>query len=64
MNDDWRSRNTMTPREMAKVAGAILGLLFVCIMIAWVVTKATRSEPPPRPEVNPPSVTERNGGEQ
>ena len=59
MSDDWRSRNTMTPREMAKVAGAILALLFICIMIAWVVTKATRSEPPPQPDINPPPAGER-----
>ena len=56
---DWRSRNTMTPREMAKVAGAILGLLFVCIMIAWVVTKATRPGPLPEPEIKPPTAEER-----
>ena len=37
--NDWRERSNMKPREMLKVAAAILGLLFGCILVAWVLAK-------------------------
>lgn len=46
MNDDWRSRNTLTGRDALKVAVAVLGLLAACIAVAWVVTKSLRPSPP------------------
>lgn len=52
MNDDWRSRNTMKGSDALKAAAAILGLLFACIMLAWVATKLLR---PPQPASPPPS---------
>lgn len=55
MNNDWRSRNTMTGRDALKIAAAILGLLFACIMVAWVGTKLLR---PPQPEGQAPPPAE------
>ena len=49
MNDDWRSRNTLTAREALKIAGAILGLLFACILLMWILTKAFHHSPEPPP---------------
>jgi len=49
MNDDWRSRNTMTGREALKVAATILALLASCILVAWVVTKTFRPAQPAEP---------------
>lgn len=54
MNDDWRSRNTLTGRDALKVALAILGLLAACIALAWVLTKSLHRPPPP-----PPSAVEK-----
>ena len=52
MNGDWRSRNTLSGRDAAKAAAAIIGLLFACILLACVVTKTlrpSRSQNPPDP---------------
>ncbi len=37
--DDWRERSDMKPREMLKVAGAILGLLFGCSLVVWALAR-------------------------
>jgi hypothetical protein len=42
MNDDWRSRNKMTGREMMRVALAVLGLMAGCIAVIWVVSRLMR----------------------
>jgi hypothetical protein len=47
MNDDWRSRNTLSGRDAAKAAAVILGLLFGCILLLWVVTRALKPDQPP-----------------
>jgi hypothetical protein len=58
MNNDWRSRNTMTGRDALKAAAAILGLLFACILLAWIATKLLRSkETPSPPRSDPPKAT-------
>ena len=53
MSDNWRSRINMTGRDALKVAGAVLGLLFGCILLMWVATKAFRSAGPPGPDPAP-----------
>jgi hypothetical protein len=55
MNNDWRSRNTMTGRDALRAASAILGLLIACILTAWLVTRALR---PTQPQVPPTPSTE------
>ena len=50
---DWQSKVTMSWRDGVKVALAILGLLFLCIMVLWVVTRFLR------PGVSHPVVPER-----
>lgn len=42
MSDDWRSRNKMTVREGVKAAAAILGLMAVCILVLWAITRFMR----------------------
>jgi hypothetical protein len=37
--NDWRSRNKMTGREMAKAAGIILGLMVGAIVLIWALTR-------------------------
>ena len=34
--NDWRKRTEFKPRDLMKVAGAILGLLFGILFIIWV----------------------------
>jgi hypothetical protein len=46
MNEDWRSRNTLSGSDAMKVAVAIIALLFACILLAWVVTKTLRPAQP------------------
>jgi hypothetical protein len=40
--DDWRKRANFKPRDMAKVAGAILGLMFGCLLLVWLLAKLAR----------------------
>jgi hypothetical protein len=42
MNNDWRSRNKMTPRQGLKVALAILGLMAGCILVLWALGRFMR----------------------
>ena len=37
--NDWRQRSNFKPRDLAKVAAAILGLLFGCIFLVWLLVK-------------------------
>jgi hypothetical protein len=57
MNEDWRTRNTVSGSDALKAAAVILGLLFACIMIGWVVSRLLRSppsaEPAPLPSESP-----------
>ena len=48
---DWRSKVTMSWRDGVKVGAVILGLLFLCILVLWVVTRFLRSDAPPHPIV-------------
>ena len=40
--NDWRKRTDFKPRDLLKVAAAILGLLFGCILLAWLLAKLAR----------------------
>ncbi len=40
--NDWRSRSNLNSRDMLKVAAAILGLLFGCVFLIWLVAKLVR----------------------
>ncbi len=40
--NDWRKRTNFKPRDMMKVAAAILGLLFGCIFLIWLLVKIAR----------------------
>ena len=37
--NDWRNRSDFKPRDLLKVAAAILGLLFGCILLVWLLAK-------------------------
>lgn len=62
--NDWTSRIRMTKREMLKVAGAILGLLFGCILVIFLLSRfAHRGAPQPLgpPPAATPAPTPRAG---
>ena len=40
--NDWRSRSDLNSRDLLKVAAAILGLLFGCVFLIWLVAKLVR----------------------
>jgi hypothetical protein len=40
--NDWRNKHDVKAGDMIKVAGAILGLLFGCVFLIWLVAKLAR----------------------
>ncbi len=40
--NDWRKRTEMKPRELMKVAAAILGLLFGILFLIWLLARLAR----------------------
>ena len=54
MKDQRPIGSSISRRDAAKVAVTIIGLLFACIALGWVVTRVVRSPQPPSP---PATVT-------
>lgn len=40
--NDWRNRTNFKPRDLMKVAAVILGLLFGCIFLVWLLARFVR----------------------
>ena len=52
MNDRRPTGSSMSRGEALKAAVTIIGLLFACIALGWVVTRVLHAPQPPNPPAN------------